>query len=104
MPGTQPCVPVPCDADETMPGRQDCTQEVAGVESHPEKEKEKPADDEVQGAGLAVDSAPDVAPMAAQPVAQGSTLPFTGAPLGAFVMVAIGLVTAGGGAVLIRRP
>lgn len=106
MPGTQACVPPACDADDTMPGRQDCTKDVAGAESEPE---DPAADDDVRGAGLAADRGPDVSPAAVQPaapqpLAQGTILPFTGTPLGAFVMVALGLVTAGGGAVLIRRP
>jgi hypothetical protein len=105
MPGTQPCVPAHCDADDTMPGRQDCTEGVAGVESDPKKSQGD--DGEVQGAGLAADDEPHVAPMAAQaaqPAVEGVALPFTGAGVFPLLMVALGLVYAGGGALLIRRP
>lgn len=100
MPGTQPCAPPLCDADEAMPGRQDCTEDVAGVQSKP---KEPQDDDAVQGAGLAAGGEPD-APMAAQAVAPEGVLPFTGGAAVPLLMVAAGLVIAGGGAVLIRRP
>jgi hypothetical protein len=105
MPGTQPCKPEPCDADETMPGRQDCTEGVAGAESGPKKSEGD--DDDVQGAGLASDDEPDSAPLegqAVQPAVEGASLPFTGGGVFPLLLVAFGLATAGGGAVLIKRP
>ena len=103
MPGTPACVPAVCDGHETKPGRQDCNEGVAGVDSDPQKSE----DEDVEAAGLVADRERDPAPaqpMAVQAAVQGSVLPLTGGPFVPFLLIAAGLVYAGGGAVLIKRP